>query len=447
MANHSIDDSVFNKYLEDLKSLISIPSVLDENDSEHLFGEPVQQALTKILDISKDMGFKTYRNPQGYYGYAEIGEGVDLFGVLGHVDVVPEGNRDDWEADPFTLTQKDGMLIGRGVSDDKGPLLASMVALKMLLDEGYTLNQRVRFIFGTDEENLWRCVKEYAKLEEIPSMGFTPDSTFPLIYAEKGLIEFEFEDTQSVDFKIQGGGALNAVPAVATLQDTNLDLIKTQLENQNRHFKYDDSRITVYGKAVHAKDSDKGENAIVYLVQALVEGGVSTNMLRFITEKLSNPNGLKLFGPVEDEVSGKLMLNVGKIETTDTGVKIGIDIRFPVTYPVEKIRDTLNKSAAQYQVSISEYDYLRSIYVDKDTPLIKALMQAYQSVTQDTLSQPISSGGATYARALDNVVAFGAKLPSAQSTEHQVNERVNIDDMKTAIEIYKEAFKLLVSKN
>src|SRR5699024_11049830 len=90
---------------------------------------------------------ETMMDPEGYYGYAEIGEGEELFGVLGHVDVVPVGDLNNWDSDPFELTEKDGKLYGRGTTDDKGPLLASMYALKAILDEGYKLNQRVRFSY------------------------------------------------------------------------------------------------------------------------------------------------------------------------------------------------------------------------------------------------------------------------------------------------------------
>ena len=40
----------------------------------------------------KDLGYRTYADPDGYYGWAEIGEGDTLIGVLGHLDVVPPGS-------------------------------------------------------------------------------------------------------------------------------------------------------------------------------------------------------------------------------------------------------------------------------------------------------------------------------------------------------------------
>ncbi len=95
-----------------------------------------------------------------------------MLGILGHLDVVPPGKLEDWEHDPFDPFEKDGMLYGRGTQDDKGPLLASLFAVKALMDAGVKFNKRVRFIFGTDEETLWRCINRYNEKEEIPVHGF-----------------------------------------------------------------------------------------------------------------------------------------------------------------------------------------------------------------------------------------------------------------------------------
>ena len=51
-------------------------------------------------------------------------------------------------------------------------------------------------------------------------------------------------------------------------------------------------------------------------------------------------------------------------------------------------------------------------------------------------STPHSSGGATYARALDNCVAFGSVFPGSPKTEHQPNEYIIIEDLMRAASIY-----------
>ncbi|MEE1498687.1 MAG: hypothetical protein U0K17_01850, partial [Enterococcus hirae] len=56
--------------LESLNELIRIPSVLDESDTGegHPFGTKVIEALDKVLEISENLGFKTFKDPEGYYG-------------------------------------------------------------------------------------------------------------------------------------------------------------------------------------------------------------------------------------------------------------------------------------------------------------------------------------------------------------------------------------------
>ena len=436
-------DTIFPQYQQALKRLVEIPSVLDENGVKP-FGENIQKALEEVIAISEELGFRTFTDPEGYYGYAEIGDGEEMFGVLGHMDVVPQGDLSAWNSNPFELTERDGFLIGRGTSDDKGPTLAAMFALKLLLDEGYELNQRVRFIFGTDEESLWRCMKAYVAKEEIPSKGFTPDSSFPLIYAEKGLIEFTLTSHQVSDVDLVCDGALNAVPSTAS---TSYDeAVIEALQSLDYPYHIEGNRIISEGVAIHAKDADKGQNALVHLAEALHKAGKTNDLIKFIVEKLSNTNGTLIYGDVEDEVSGKLMLNVGTANFKENIQTVGIDIRFPVTYPVETVKEKLNKAAHQYEIVVELFDYLKSIYIDKDSDFIQSLMGAYQDITHDTVSEPITSGGATYARAMDNVVAFGALLPTGVKTEHQANERISIADMKVAMEVYAQAFRNIVIK-
>lgn len=441
MDTEKVIDDLFPEYQEDLSRLIAHDSVLDENGTEP-FGEGIQAALEEMLTIAKKLGFETTIDPNGYYGYADIGEGEDLFGVLGHIDVVPVGDLDNWDSNPFELTEKKGRLYGRGTSDDKGPMLASMYALKALLDAGYQLNQRVRFIIGTDEESLWRCMDAYTAEEEIPSMGFTPDSSFPLNYAEKGLIEYYLHSDENSDIRLEGGGPLNAVPEQARVDYD--EAVETALEEFGYRYKKEGDDLVVYGKAMHAMVADEGENAIVFAAEALHKAGKRNRMIDFIVDVLANPNGEGIYGKVEDEVSGKLMLTVGDVQFTKDEQKVGIDMRFPVTTSKDFIDEGLKRVGEENNIRVEDYDYLPSVYIERDSDLVRGLMKAYQDITGDMESEPRVSGGATYARAMENVVAFGPLLPGKEETEHQPNENLVIEDMKIAIEVYMEAFKNLV---
>ncbi len=432
-------NAVFESYIDDLKELIAIPSVYEE-DCEFPFGKNIQLSLEKMIEISKKLGFETYIDPDGYYGYAQIGSG-ELFGVLGHLDVVPAGDLEMWNTDPFELVRKDGKIYGRGTQDDKGPTLLSMYALKLLLDSGYKLSKKVRFIFGTDEESLWRGIAVYEKKEEMPKMGFSPDSQFPLIYAEKGLLQCKLT-TKSSGLVFSGGDAYNSVPSKIKYTLDNKEQFMANLDKYG--FEYSDN-LEVLGKAVHAQKADQGVNAIVRTFIAMQELYPNSNAIKFVCETFNeDANAKAIFGDVCDSHSGKLMFNLGKFHFDLNKEELNIDVRIPVTYEKEEIVNKIKEIASKYELEYEEYDWLRSIYVPTDSTLIVKLMEAYTEVTNDNESKPMTSGGATYARAMDNCVAFGSVLANSPKTEHQVNEYVIEEDLKIAMEIYIKAFEKLV---
>lgn len=422
--------------IESIKAAVRINSVMDENTATESmpFGKGVDEALRKTLEIAESLGFKTvYKD--GYYGYAEVGEGEELIGILGHIDVVPVGDESKWKFPPFSATEEDGYIYGRGAQDDKGPTIAAMYAVKALLDAGVKFGKRVRFIIGGDEENLWRCIAKYTENgEEIPSMGFTPDSSFPVTNAEKSLVQFYLIGKGSKDLSLNISGALNAVPGVANYTGELADKLAEKLDELNFEYEKDGENITVLGKRVHAASADKGVNAIERLCKALYEIGVEDDVVRFVAE-LSDSVGSKILPNCVDDVSGTLTLNLGELIINEKESKIGFDSRVPVKFTIEDLEDAVKEKAANYGLEFEEFDRLKYLYVPADSELIKTLVSVYEQET-GLEGTPKSSGGATYAKALDNCVAFGAMFPFDEKTEHQENERVNIKNMIKATEIY-----------
>ena len=422
--------------IESIKAAVRINSVMDEDTATESmpFGKGVDESLRKTLEIAESLGFKTvYKD--GYYGYAEVGEGEKLIGILGHIDVVPIGDESKWKFPPFSATEEDGYIYGRGTQDDKGPTIAAMYAVKALLDAGVKFEKRVRFIIGGDEENLWRCIAKYTENgEEIPSMGFTPDSSFPVTNAEKSLVQFYLRGKGSKEINLNISGALNAVPGVANYTGKLADKLSEKLDELKFDYEKDGESVTVIGKRVHAASADKGVNAIERLCKALYEIGVEDDVVRFVAE-LSDSVGSKILPNCVDDVSGTLTLNLGELIINEKESKIGFDSRVPVKFTIEDLEDAVKEKAANYGLEFEEFDRLKSLYVPADSELIKTLVSVYEQET-GLEGTPKSSGGATYAKALDNCVAFGAMFPFDEKTEHQENERVNIKNMIKATEIY-----------
>lgn len=257
-----ITNQVKDEFLISLKTLISYPSVLNEGENGTPFGQAIQDVLEKTLEICRDIGFTTYLDPKGYYGYAEIGQGAELLAILCHLDVVPSGDEADWQTPPFEATIKDGWVFGRGVQDDKGPSLAALYAVKSLLDQGIQFKKRVRFIFGTDEETLWRCMARYNTIEEQASMGFAPDSSFPLTYAEKGLLQVKLHGPGSDQLELEVGGAFNVVPDKANYQGLLYEQVCNGLKEAGYDYQTTEQTVTVLGVPKHAKDASQGINAV-----------------------------------------------------------------------------------------------------------------------------------------------------------------------------------------
>lgn len=430
--------------VESIKAAVRINSVMDEDTATESmpFGKGVDEALRKTLEIAESLGFKTvYKD--GYYGYAEVGEGEELIGILGHIDVVPVGDESKWKFPPFSATEEDGYIYGRGTQDDKGPTIATMYAVKALLDAGVKFEKRVRFIIGGDEENLWRCIAKYTENgEEIPSMGFTPDSSFPVTNAEKSLVQFYLRGKGSKELSLNISGALNAVPGVANYTGKLADKLVEKLDELKFEYEKDGESVTVIGKRVHSASADKGVNAIERLCKALYEIGVKEDVVRFVAE-LSDSVGSKILPNCIDDVSETLTFNLGELIINENESVLGYDSRIPVKYTIEDLENAVKEKAANYGLEFEEFDRLKSLYVPADSELIKTLVSVYEQET-GLEGTPKSSGGATYAKALDNCVAFGAMFPFDEKTEHQENERVDIKNMIKATEIYALAiYKLL----
>ena len=432
-----ITNQVKDEFLTSLKTLISYPSVLNEGQNGTPFGQAIQDVLEKTLEICRGLGFTTYLDPKGYYGYAEIGQGAELLAVLCHLDVVPSGDEADWRTPPFEATIKDGWIFGRGVQDDKGPSMAALYAVKALLDSGVKFKKRVRFIFGTDEETLWRCMGRYNELEETATLGFAPDSSFPLTYAEKGLLQVKLHGPGSEQLELEAGEAFNVVPGKASYQGELLKQVVAGLQAASFDYEQNDQQVTVLGLPKHAKDAAEGINAIVRLATVL-QPLQAHPALAFIAEAVGeDATGGRLFGDISDEPSGRLSFNIAGLTLNSERSEIRIDIRIPVLADKDQLVAKLADIAGRYQLDYEEFDYLAPLYVPKDSELVSTLMAIYQEKTGDT-SPAMSSGGATFARTMPNCVAFGALFPGVEQTEHQANERASLEDLYRAMDIYAE---------
>lgn len=449
--------------IEETRALLKIKSLLDEENTtaEAPLGAGVKEALQFMLDLGEKDGFIS-KNVGNLAGHIEFGQGEECVGILCHVDVVPEG--DGWSSDPFGADIRDGKIYARGAIDDKGPTMAAFYAMKIVKELGLPLNKRVRMIIGTDEESNWRCVDHYFENEEMPTMGFAPDADFPIIYAEKGIADFDL--VQKVDvasqtgetmvevLTFQSGRRYNMVPdfakasiAASKRQEEIIGDFEAFLkENELLGKHYIENRtlsLEVEGVSSHGMEPDKGVNAGLFLASFLSKINVDSkaaSYFQFVSNYLhQDSRGKKLGIAYMDDITGDLTINVGKLSyNKEKGGQLGLNLRYPVTTNFEETKAKLESKVAQEGFSIENFSDSKPHHVDEKDFLIQTLKKVYEEQTGEK-AELLSIGGGTYARSLKSGVAFGPLFPGRPDIAHQKDEYIIIDDLLKATAIYAQA--------
>ena len=335
--------------IDDICRLVEIPSVYEQSD-DYPFGPAIDRCLDAALELMARLGFRTHKDTDGMYAYAEIGDGP-LFGVLGHLDVVNARQEDGWEHNPFQPVILEDFLCGRGTQDDKGPMVAAVYALKSLLDDGYHLHHRVRFVFGADEEMLWRCMAAYRRKEETPVCGFTPDSTFPLTYAEKGLLQVRILDAAPSPIAFSGGDSINAVSSHAECPWESA--IEKALSTLHHGYHVADGQLVAEGITAHAKNPWKGVSANLNLVQAIQLAGYHSGAIDFICDTLVDRFRFEGFTDRDlSDFSGPVTINLGKMEASAAGTVLSVDLRLPVGQSKEAILELRRATACAHSLTV-----------------------------------------------------------------------------------------------
>ena len=429
------------KAIELLRKLISFNTVLDEykEGSDAPFGEGNKECLNYLLNYAKADGFNV-KNVDNYAGHIEFGEG-EILGVLAHLDVVPFDSS-EWDSDPLTLDIRDGRMYARGSMDDKGPLVTSYIAMKMLLDEGFKPKRKIRLITGCDEESGSRCLEHYLEKEEKPALGFSPDASFPLIYGEKGMMSFDINmplDGIILDFEC--GTRYNMVPSVAKMK-LNINLDKEflkYLEDNNLKGEIKDGYYVAYGKAAHAMCPEEGINA-GYILFSFLANNTDSKIAKFMDKYFLNDTwGKKLGIDYYDEEMKYLTCNFAISRVENGSMRLGFNCRVPLNECLVTIKDRLEDVCKKFNYSYDVINESNRHYVSKDSELVKTLMKAYVDVTKDNVNEPITIGGGTYAREIGNAVAFGPMFVGREDVCHIANEYIMMEDFDKAVEIYYNA--------
>ena len=442
----------------DLARLVRVPSVSSEKIGDYTFGEQCAKVLETALAIGNENGFET-ENIDYYCGSILLNSNVEKeVGIVTHLDVVPAG--DGWNFPCFELTEKDGLYIGRGTEDDKGPTIAALYALKFFQKEGIKLPFSLRMIMGCDEEMGMGDLPYYLTKKKAPYFSFTPDSGYPVCVGEKGIMGVEVKLCKLGERIISfvGGNATNSVC------DYSEAIIVTDVSSfptaENIYVSLLDNnkvKITATGRTAHAAYPEGSDNAIKRIAEYITVNDLLPNdseeykAMKYLAEILEGYLGEGLGINTSDKESGYLTSIGGMIYEREGILIQNINIRYPVTKKGNDISNLLKKVAATRGFEAYSYYDKEPYYFSPEKPEIKALVNAYKTVTGDT-DETYTTGGGTYARAFPDTVAFGVTMKGSTGLLgdgrggcHERDEYITIKELHDSIKIFVYAINNLAS--
>ena len=426
--------------IRDIGRLVAVNSVEGPAEPDAPFGRGPKQALELGLEIARELGLEAV-NCGDRIGYGGIGDSEDYIATITHLDIVPVG--EGWSGDPFTLRQRDGYLIGRGVMDDKGPSVLCLYALKYLKDRNIPLKYSVRALLGTNEETNMKDVEYYLANYKAPVFCFSPDSGFPVCNGEKGICHLRMVSTGKTEkiADIRGGVAANVIPAKAEAWVRG----EKPEETENVSVEADGGlwHLTARGIGGHASMPEGTVNAIGVLVNYILDrrlaGDEEEKFLRLLARLHENWDGSGIGVAADDGKFDPLTIIGGVIGIEDGHMFQVIDSRYPTNTSGKKIAAAIGELAGDL-ARIEVNKDAEPFYMSAENPAVKVCMDVYNGVTGEN-AKPYTMGGGTYARDFPNGVSFGPEHPERSYPDfvgpiHGADEAASADEFMEALKIY-----------
>ncbi len=461
-------DSYRDELIENIRKWIAIPSVQGEPAGENApFGAAVRKMLDTALADGARFGFEV-RDIDGYAGDISYGRGEQTMGMLAHLDVVPLG--DGWKHDPLGGEIEDGKLYGRGTTDDKGPALCALYAMRAVKEAGIPLRHGVQLILGCDEETGMSDMRHYASKVKMPDYGFSPDAEFPVINIEKGGVHLRLSKVTGGEagatmpvYSLYAGERPNVVPAEAaavvglggmTPEALNDRLAAIAAAHEGFNLAAvpeggDRARIVATGVNGHAAMPWSGVNAAGMLLVALNElgaGGGSRGAIAMLAGAVGmDYTGESLGIACRDELSGELTCSLGILRYDGNEISALLDIRYPLCGNEETILGQAAKRVAPAGMSVGCAGSHTPLHVPAESPVVQGLLKVYHEVT-GLDAYTIAIGGGTYSRMMPNTVAFGVCFPGDMDVCHIADEYIDLEKLMLGVKIFAHAIAELAGE-
>ena len=426
---------------------VSMPSVRSESErKDEPFGHDCAHCLSECAKMFGREGFETEVFSEGGYALAHYGEGEKNIGLFAHTDVVPV-NADEWiYTKPFEPKKFGDTLVGRGVSDNKAGVIASLFALRAMRDLGIKPKNRITVFLGSNEESGMADVQNFAREQKMPELSFVPDSGFPICLGQKGIFRFDvtaekpFEDIVTMS----GGSAYNIVCDKVTAEIKRTDALEKEMSAHPDFISVtvgtEFITVTATGKASHAAEAQNGINAMKlmseYLVSlpSLCENDKKT--LRFVSESLSDTYGTSMGIASSNDLFGALTASNGIVSLCDGMLEYTFDVRFGNVLTSAEIVSRIVKYFENGGFSYKKHSLSDCLALPEDSEVVRTYMDAYRALTGDNeaKAKPYIMGGGTYAYHLKNAYAVGfsvwknsdMEFPEGHGGCHQPDEHISL---------------------
>lgn len=370
------------------KKLIEQKSISpNDGDCQKIIAEELKEVGFTIEDFS----YIDTKNIYAYHGTRN--EGV-CFCFAGHTDVVPPGNLDDWEFDPFTPTIKDGYLLGRGSADMKGSDAAMIVAAK-------------------------RFIKKHPDHKGCLSFIFTSDEEADFIHGTTYVVDKLMERHEKIDACIVGEPS-----SAQTLGDT--------MKNGRRGSIT--ANIKVFGIQGHVAYPERGENPIHKAAPAILD------LVNYVWD-----NGNDYFPPTSMQIPN-IKAGTGANNVIPGELYIQINWRFSTEITKEDIKRIVNEILTKHNLRYEiNWSFSGDPFITEPGSLVNAAKESVKEVT-NTQTKLSTAGGTSDGRFIAKMGAQVIELGPISATIHKANECVKAQDLELLAIIYEKVLEKLLLK-
>ncbi|CAL4318901.1 Succinyl-diaminopimelate desuccinylase [Buchnera aphidicola (Eriosoma grossulariae)] len=364
------------------KNLVKIPSI-----------SPLDLGCQKIISQRLNaLGFRIenvkINNTTNIWAERGIGKTLTF---LGHTDVVSPGNLNQWNTDPFSPVVIDKKLFGRGVADMKGAIAAMIVAVERFLFNYPNHQGRLSFIITSDEESS------------------ALDGTVKVV-------NMLHNRGEKIDYCLVG-------------EPSSMNILGDTIKNGRRGSI--SARLLINGIQGHIAYPQLAKNPIHLSLPFL------SHLNNFVWD-CGN-----CFFPSTSMQIYKIQAGTGFNNIIPGELLIEFNFRFSTEITVEKIKSEVKKMLKIYNLNYSiEWFLSARPFLTKQSKLIDQTINAIQSHI-DIVPVLSTDGGTSDGRFLSEIGVEVVELGLVNSTIHQVNECVNIDDLKKLSIIYEDIMNKL----